>query len=256
MAGSQPEPADQGRRRTTLDWVAICAYYECGHSLKECQARFGFSNRAWTSAVSRGDVVPRNAKAARRSTATRSAIGALLEQGVSRTEISRRLGISRPTVTYHAKHLGYESASAPARRYDWAEVQRYYDEGHSITECQQRFGFARASFMDAVYRGAIVSRPPAPPVTEYLVQGTRRNRGNLKRRLIAAGLKEHSCELCGISDWRGSPLALALHHVNGDGGDNRLENLQLLCPNCHSQTENFAGRNVFRHARGADAGPA
>jgi len=42
----------------------------------------------------------------------------------------------------------------------------------------------------------------------------------------------------------GDPLALALHHVNGDNCDDRLENLALLCPNCHSQTENFAGRNV------------
>jgi predicted HNH restriction endonuclease len=39
---------------------------------------------------------------------------------------------------------------------------------------------------------------------------------------------------------------MALHHVNGDGRDNRLENLQLLCPNCHSQTENFSGRGRRR----------
>ncbi len=73
-----------------------------------------------------------------------------------------------------------------------------------------------------------------------------RQRGHLKRRLIALGLREDRCEICGISAWRGEPLSLALHHVNGDGHDNRLEHLQLLCPNCHSQTENFAGRNVRR----------
>jgi hypothetical protein len=60
--------------------------------------------------------------------------------------------------------------------------------------------------------------------------------------LVAAGLKEERCEICGIGTWCGRPLAMALHHRNGDGLDNRLENLQLLCPNCHSQTENFSGR--------------
>ncbi len=71
-------------------------------------------------------------------------------------------------------------------------------------------------------------------------------RWNIKRRLLAAGVKEPRCERCGIEDWLGEPLALALHHINGDNRDDRLENLALLCPNCHSQTENFAGRNVAR----------
>src|SRR5690242_7121913 len=52
----------------------------------------------------------------------------------------------------------------------------------------------------------------------------------------------------GSTDWLDQPLALALHHVNGDKCDDRLENLALLCPNCHSQTENFAGRNVVSRA--------
>ena len=68
-------------------------------------------------------------------------------------------------------------------------------------------------------------------------------RGNLKRRLIVNGLKEPRCERCGIDAWLGEALTLALHHINGDNRDDRLENLSLLCPNCHSQTDNFAGRN-------------
>jgi hypothetical protein len=57
------------------------------------------------------------------------------------------------------------------------------------------------------------------------------NRTHLKNRLIAEGLKENRCETCGIAEWRGKPLSMELHHVNGNGRDNRLENLQLLCGN-------------------------
>jgi hypothetical protein len=46
----------------------------------------------------------------------------------------------------------------------------------------------------------------------------------------------------GLSEWRGQPLPLELHHVNGDRHDNRVENLQLVCPNCHSITPNWGGR--------------
>lgn len=122
-------------------------------------------------------------------------------------------------------------------------MQRFYDAGHTISECQAEFGFARKTFMDAVARKAVATRPSSAPITEYLVSGRRVNRGHLKLRLLDEGLKDNRCEQCGIREWRGRPLAMALHHENGDGLDNRLENLVMLCPNCHAQTPNFSGRN-------------
>jgi 5-methylcytosine-specific restriction endonuclease McrA len=132
------------------------------------------------------------------------------------------------------------------RRYDWSKVQAFYDEGHSVAECKACFGFSSQSWNAARRRGDIVSRPVGMPLGA-LVTGDR-NRSHLKARLLRMGVTTNACELCGISTWRGKPLSLALHHINGRGQDNRLENLQLLCPNCHSQTENFGGRNRRRAA--------
>ena len=68
------------------------------------------------------------------------------------------------------------------------------------------------------------------------------NTHHLKERLIKEGKKENKCECCGLSTWLGKPLSMELHHINGNHSDLRLENLQLLCPNCHAQTDNYRGR--------------
>ena len=59
------------------------------------------------------------------------------------------------------------------------------------------------------------------------------------RRLIREGIKTNKCEICGINEWMNKPIVIQLDHINGDNIDNRVENLRLLCPNCHSQTETF-----------------
>lgn len=79
---------------------------------------------------------------------------------------------------------------------------------------------------------------------KLLVDGSRIKSNALKAKLILAGLKEYRCEKCGCSEWQGLPVPLELHHVNGKNSDNRLDNLQILCRNCHGQTDNFCGKNT------------
>jgi hypothetical protein len=68
----------------------------------------------------------------------------------------------------------------------------------------------------------------------------------LRVRLIREGYKTHVCESCGINEWNGKPISLELDHISGIRFDNSLENLRLLCPNCHSQTHTFRGRNIAK----------
>ena len=175
---------------------------------------------------------------------TKHLVHLLLAEGWTVSEIASRLGLSRSTVCFHKRTLGNRIDKRYARRYDWAEIRAHYERGHSMRECREEFGFSQGAWNDAVRRGDIVPRPHGVPVEELFVAGRRRGRHHLKPRLFNAGLRERRCEECGLAEWRGRPLSLDLHHVNGDGLDNRLENLRILCPNCHSQTENWGGRKL------------
>ena len=57
-------------------------------------------------------------------------------------------------------------------------------------------------------------------------------------------LRGRKCECCGLETWLSEPINLEIHHINGDRADNRLENLELLCPNCHSYTDGWRGRKI------------
>jgi hypothetical protein len=66
----------------------------------------------------------------------------------------------------------------------------------------------------------------------------------LRIRLIKEGIKEHMCECCGLREWNDRPIPLEVNHIDGVRTNHLLENLELICPNCHSQTETFRGKNI------------
>ncbi len=69
------------------------------------------------------------------------------------------------------------------------------------------------------------------------------NISSLKRRLINEHRLEYKCAICGLTEWLNKPISLQLDHINGINNDHRINNLRFLCPNCHSQTDTFAGKN-------------
>lgn len=125
--------------------------------------------------------------------------------------------------------LGYEPSSM-TRRWLMEDVRR-----HSID----------ISHFRARPRGG--GRTPRPLV-ELRVEGRRVSSHGLRQRLILEGLKLAQCEVCMGTRWNGKPIPLELDHVDGDRANNLLENLRLLCPNCHALTPTYRGRNIGRRS--------
>lgn len=78
---------------------------------------------------------------------------------------------------------------------------------------------------------------------EIFTENSRYSNELVKQRIVKDNLLEYRCSKCGIDSWQGETIVLDLDHINGDNTDNRLGNLRYLCPNCHSQTDTYKGRN-------------
>lgn len=188
-------------------------------------------------------------------------IVSLRQQGLSYNQISTQLGICKSTIVFHCKRFDVnkqkkekndiidrvkslvpicENYNQVCRGMGWTKAtnERYRRLKQIVKENNLDIThFTTESFRET---------QPKKDAKETLL--TRLNKGtlyatSLKERIINAQLKERKCECCGNRDWNGKPIPLQIHHRNGDRTDNRLENLQILCPNCHAQTENYCGGN-------------
>lgn len=83
------------------------------------------------------------------------------------------------------------------------------------------------------------------PHDKYFAKDTPHSGGHIRERILKYNLLPYKCACCDNNGfWQNKELRLQVDHINGDHNDNRLENLRFLCPNCHAQTETFAGKNV------------
>ena len=141
-------------------------------------------------------------------------------------------------------------------------LQDVVNDCNSISDVLQKLGYSRASgtmskFIKSVLKEKEIDtshfRPfrrthqaPTYSMDDILVKDSSySNIYSLKRRLISGGYLEYKCQICGnFGEWNGKELVLQLDHINGDHFDHRLENLRFLCPNCHSQTDTFSGKNI------------
>lgn len=196
--------------------------------------------------------------------------------------VARRLGLRAGGGTYqslrrHISRLGLDDSHLPVvvdgrvrRLGNWTDddLRRAVQQSSSHAQVQRRLGFVPSGGMhrylalhirrlrldtghftgQAWARGRKLDRgKQARPLAEILVvDSTYLNSGRLRARVVAAGLLEPRCAHCGLDSWRGQPLPLALDHINGDPADNRIENLRILCPNCHALTDTWCGRNRGR----------
>jgi len=149
------------------------------------------------------------------------------------------------------------------KKYSQEEIQNLINESTSISEVLKKMGYPGNGWYhveftkylkdnkDYYNTSTLVGRSikrhddsgiPKKFLSEVLCKNSTYNSNKLKKRLIYYGIKEYKCEnpKCGISEWCDEPIVLQLHHINGNHYDNRLENLVLLCPNCHSQTSNYS----------------
>lgn len=134
----------------------------------------------------------------------------------------------------------------------WADVLRFLGYGikgdnyRTLQRWAERWNISTQHFdpRAGVKRSAAARRVQ---LEEVLVEHSTYTRGNLKRRLLAAGLKQPICEICGQGEiWRGQRMSMVLDHINGVSDDHRFENLRMLCPNCNATLATHCGRNMPR----------
>lgn len=190
------------------------------------------------------------------------AIKRLLSEGKNYPTIVRETGAATSTIAYHAKRMGVGKFSFDKKIYDWTAIQVYYDQGFCISEVVEHFGMNWKTLVEARARGDVqMNVRNRTRKIKNDIRGSYsdafifRQESTLSSNTVKKRAKELLPYYCAMEDcdlymkeaiWAGKSIVLQLDHINGVRNDNRIENLRWLCPNCHSQTDTYCGRNNIR----------
>ena len=133
------------------------------------------------------------------------------------------------------------------------QILKWIDENQSKAYMSKQLGCKQETLnrylikMGIDYSGnqsgkGLKKKLPKMTLAEYLENSADIQTNKIRKKILEEGIKEHKCECCGLTEWMGKPIPLELHHINCNNQDNRLENLLLLCPNCHALTDGYRNR--------------
>lgn len=145
-------------------------------------------------------------------------------------------------------------------RFTKQEIEQFVKESESYAQLAENVGYSNESG-SAIPQIKEMIKQLELDISHFKGQGWKKDNfdysrfkygnhigsGRATNALIA--LRGHKCEKCGGTEWLGEPIPLQVHHIDGDGLNSELENLQLLCPNCHALTDNFCGKNQSGHGK-------
>ena len=178
----------------------------------------------------------------------------LLESGLTYNEIIKHFkdnneSVSKSTISFHAKRnniIRTLESNLTIDSFDWVEIQKYYDICKCYKKTKSKFGISDKNWKEAQDKKLILTKRRIKITKNNFIEyiSALRNRKTIKKYILKFTDMKYECDICKLITWNDKEISLQLDHINGVNDDNRLENLRLLCPNCHSQTDTYAGKNL------------
>jgi orotate phosphoribosyltransferase-like protein len=181
----------------------------------------------------------------------------LHDKGFTTSEIAVKLGVTRPTISYHKKQLGVANLMK-IRKDVWTQVQEDLDKGVTYAEISHKYAISKSGISHAVTRGAIERTKRLQSelsvddyCSSHMGNAARSSfRRNVRVKMIKAERWKEQCTECGLTEWMGKSIPLQVDHKDGNPKNNNINNLRLLCCNCHYQTDTWG--NKIRNIAGSN----